>query len=302
MSKKSSALDDIVKYIIDISNGKSTLTEKIIREEKDENRQYILTSLLFMNQELQFGAQLRQENLELSLKNKNLADNSKEAEQYVYLASHDLKSPLLNVKSLLELVENDEENTLSKDSAMFIQQGIISATRMADLIDNLLDYAKLDILANVQLMDTTQVIKQVLVDLSHDIVQLNVTIEISDNLPKINGDIVKIRALFQNLISNAIKYSIEGKGIIIKITAHQDRSHDVFCIEDNGIGIAKNDIGKLFDFFARTGSLNKYQGSGIGLAHCKKIMQIHGGSIWVESEVDNYSKFLLSFPQPSIDE
>lgn len=301
MSKEPDKLDDIVKYIIDISNGKSTLTEETIREEKDKQCQYILTSLLFMNQELQFSARLRQENLALSIKNKTLVENSKEAEQYVYLASHDLKSPLLNVKSLLELVENDDDNNLSDDSAMFIKQGVLSATRMVELIDNLLDYAKLEILANVQLIEPIELIKQVVVDLSHDIVQSNVTIDASDNLPKINGDIVKIRALFQNLISNAIKYSKEGKSTI-KITAQQNGSDDIFCVEDNGIGIAKKDIGRLFDFFARTGSTNKYQGSGIGLAHCKKIMQIHGGSIWVESEVGQYSKFLLSFPKPPIDE
>jgi len=72
-------------------------------------------------------------------------------------------------------------------------------------------------------------------------------------------------------------------------------------VEDNGIGIAKNDNHRLFDFFARTGSSNNYQGTGIGLAHCKKIMQIHGGTIWVESEIGKYSKFLLSFPKPPMD-
>jgi signal transduction histidine kinase len=300
MSKRPSQLDDIVKYIIDISNGKSTLTEENISEEKDEQCQYILTSLLFMNQELEFSARLRQENLALSIKNKTLIEKSKEAEQFVYLASHDLKSPLLNVKSLLELVENDEENNLSNDSATFIKQGILSATRMAQLIDNLLDYAKLDILANIQLIDPIELIKQVAADLSGEILESNVIIDVSDNLPKINGDNVKIGALFQNIISNAIKYSKEGKSTI-KITALQDGSNDIFCVEDNGIGIAKNDIHRLFDFFVRTGSSNKYQGSGIGLAHCKKIMQIHGGSIWVESEEGKYSKFLLSFPKPPMD-
>ena len=224
-------------------------------------------------------------NKELFEKNQELEryiTSNSELEKFAYIASHDLREPLRSLTGFAQLLQKRNQGILTKESEEFIENIIQGAQRMNTLISGLLEYSRITSVGkpftNVNLSD---LIKKVRSDLKIAIEENNTEFILFD-LPDIYCDELQIRQLFQNLISNAIKFRAE-KNPIIKISAEKTDRHWIFKIEDNGIGIDMRYKDQVFQIFSRLHAQDKYQGSGIGLSVCKKILERHGGQIWLES-------------------
>ena len=226
----------------------------------------------------------------------DLARINTELEQFSYVASHDLKEPLRMISSFAQLLEKRYKDKLDDDANDFIGFITEGVVRMQDLINNLLDYSKIGKLnREFEKIDLNDVLKDVIDNLRRIINETNAEI-IFDSLPNIYGDKYQLLQVFQNLILNAIKF----RGIdfpLISISVHPEGKHWVFSISDNGIGIDSKDFERIFIIFKRLNRTGKYEGTGIGLAICKKIIEYHRGKIWVESEVGKGSTFNFSIPK-----
>ncbi|MCI2227631.1 ATP-binding protein [Polaribacter sp. MSW13] len=224
---------------------------------------------------------------------KQLEAKNKELEQFTYIASHDLQEPLRTVTSFSDILSTEYQDKLdeqAKISFKFIKQ---ATSRMSSLIKALLDYSRLGYEQKLTTINCNTLIDNITKDLNTTISQTNTKIE-AKKLPELKGYETAIRLLFQNLITNAIKFRQKDRSPIIKISAKQKGNIWEFCVEDNGIGIAKEFQKKIFAIFQRLHLKDEYEGTGIGLAHCQKIANLHGGEIWVESSPMKGSKFYFT--------
>jgi len=224
---------------------------------------------------------------------KELERNNKELEEFNYVASHDLREPLRTITSYCELLGEDIGSNLSeivKEDINFITN---ATTRMNVLIQDLLQLSRAGrIELEHTLVDLNVLIEFVIKDLELRIKETNSKIILQD-LPIIYGDAVQLSRVFQNLITNAIKFKSQSDPII-KISAIEKANHFEISVLDNGIGVDKQYFQQIFSAFKRLHSRDEYEGTGIGLAICKKIIERHGGIIWLESEPGNGCKFIIN--------
>ncbi len=248
-------------------------------------------------------------NIELEKKNRAIHEQSieleaknKELEQFAYIASHDLQEPLNTISSFIGLIAEDYGDSfdeVGKESLAFISD---ASKRMKNLIDALLQYSRLGRSREYKNVDCKVVLKELQDDLKKIIEETNAKITIA-NLPVVKGSEIELRLLFQNLISNAIKFR-DAKTIpkidisFTKRTDPKDKAKGFwqFSVKDNGIGIPDEHKERIFAIFQRLHSRDQYQGTGIGLAHCKKIVESHGGEIWLESKEGKGSTFYFTIP------
>lgn len=231
--------------------------------------------------------ELEQTKNELELKNKEL-------EQFAYRVSHDLKEPVRTIFSIIQLIEKKYKGKLDKKADEYLRFISVATGRMKILIDDLLEYSiigKQDEMINV---DCRKLVEDIQQDMQTKIKETNSIIEIGE-LPVVKGYETELRLLFQNLISNGIKFSKPGVSPEIKIYA-EEQDGWTFIIQDNGIGIADEDKNKIFGIFQRLHTRSEYEGTGIGLAHCMKIAELHKGDIWVDSKLDEGSTFYFEIP------
>ncbi|XOV91682.1 MAG: PAS domain S-box protein [Bacteroidota bacterium] len=224
---------------------------------------------------------------ELQVKNKEL-------ENFTYIASHDLQEPLSTVTSMIELIRDENEFQFSQDTEEYFSFIEEAVDRMRNLIKGLLNYSRLGRNRELVTVNLQDMIDDVQVDLSNRIKDRKAIIEIVDPLPDIQAFAVELRLLFQNIIGNALKFISPERKAHIKIYTKEYGSYWKFAIEDNGIGIKKNYLSKIFVIFQRLNDKSLYEGDGIGLAHCKKIVDIHEGNIWAESEFGNGTTFYFT--------
>ena len=223
-----------------------------------------------------------------------LKRSNTDLEHFAYLASHDLKSPLLAVGSNLQLFQRRYKDRLDEEADRFISDAIKSTIRMEKLISALLAYSRLTTQGKpFEPADCTEALNISLANLKVDIEDSGVEIT-HDALPKVIADPIQLVQLFQNLIGNAVKFRGQIKPHI-HISAEQKEGEWVFSVRDNGIGISGEHIEKIFEIFNRPYG-EKYPGTGIGLAICKKIVERHSGRIWVESEPGKGSTFFFTIP------
>jgi PAS domain S-box-containing protein len=228
---------------------------------------------------------IAQKSLELERSNKDL-------EQFAYVASHDLQEPLRMVNSYLTLLSKRYKDKLDKDANDFIYYAVDGSNRMRTLILSLLDYSRVNRVRPLEDINLNALLKEVLNDLKNQIEENKAVITI-EPLPDIYGDKVLIGQLFQNLISNAVKFKGERNPEIL-ISGKRNNGEYLFSIKDNGIGIQKENADKLFVIFQRLNTKEEYPGTGIGLAICKKIVEKHGGKIWFESEFGKGTTFYFT--------
>lgn len=229
-------------------------------------------------------------------KNKELERQNKELEQFTYIASHDLQEPLRTLTSINQLFQDEFRGKLNERGDTYLKFINQSAQRMQLLVKGLLDYSKIGKLDNFTEVDCNQVISEVLADISLTIKESKAKITI-ENLPIVRGYKTELNQLFQNLIVNAIKF--KDKDVIpeIEISATELEKEWLFSVKDNGIGIDENDKEKIFVIFRRLHDRSKYEGTGIGLSNCKKIVELHNGNIYVESVLGKGSTFLFTIPK-----
>lgn len=226
-----------------------------------------------------------------------LRKTNNELEQFAYVASHDLREPLRTISNFASLFQSQYEGKLDQRANEYLNFILGSTRRMEALIRDLLDYSRIgrtDL--DKASVDCNETVTEVLNDLSNIITESGAEIH-SEKLPTIKGYPSEIKSLFQNLISNAIKFQKKDAHPIIHIAAKKHNKEWLFSVKDNGIGIEEKYYKKLFVLFQRLHSKEAYPGTGIGLVQCKKIVELHGGKIWIDSTPDEGTTFYFTIPQ-----
>ena len=228
----------------------------------------------------------------------NLKRSNEELEQFAYVSSHDLQEPLRTIASFTQLLERRYKSKLDDDADEFIAYIVDAAVRMKQQINDLLEFSRVTTTGSeFEMVDVNFILYQVIDNLKSAIDENNAEI-IHDNLPKLIGDSDQLRRVFQNLIGNAIRYRKPDETPKIYISAYEDKGNDeyVFSVQDNGIGIEKQYLNRIFRIFQRLHTMEEYEGTGIGLSVVKRVVNRHGGRVWVESELGNGSTFYFTLP------
>jgi len=224
-----------------------------------------------------------------------LEESNKRLEQFAYAASHDLQEPLRMVSSYLQLLEDRYGDDLDEDGQEFIEFAIDGADRMRDMIDGLLKYSRVETEGEpLEPVELDAVMEDVLADLQVQIDEHDAEITVGD-LPLVNGDTSQLRQLFQNLLDNAIEYSGDERPYV-QVSAERVGSECRISIQDEGIGIDPAEQDRIFEVFQRLHSHEEYNGTGIGLALCKRIVERHDGDITVDSEPGEGATFTVILP------
>jgi light-regulated signal transduction histidine kinase (bacteriophytochrome) len=231
----------------------------------------------------------------LEVVNKNLEIRNKEIEQFSYMASHDLQEPLRTLTNFSRLIKEEYADKLDADGNKYVEFIFNSAKRMNDLVKGLLEYSLLEKSSLLVAVDCNMIVNEVLADLNDTINAHNANISVQE-LPQIYAYATEFRLLFQNLLNNAIKFRKKDVNPEIIISAALLEKEWQFSIKDNGIGISEHDKEKVFILFKRVHGRDEFEGTGIGLAHCKKIVDMHKGKIWVESNLGSGSTFKFTIP------
>ena len=257
------------------------------RDNKGTPTQFMGTFIDISERKMQ-EAIVQQNQRELERKNKEL-------EQFTYLASHDLQGPLKTIINYVDLIEEEWASKMDSASAKYLQVVANAAGRMKTLINDLLDYSRIGKNQRV-IVNCDELIKNILTDLSSLIVEAQANFNITE-LPTLNGYKTELSILFTNLISNALKFRKKDTPPRIKIWAEEESNQWKFAVQDNGIGIEEAYVERIFVIFQRLHNRKDYEGTGIGLAHCQKIVELHGGKIWVESQLNIGSTFYFTIPR-----
>lgn len=229
----------------------------------------------------------------LQKSNQELARSNAELEQFAYVASHDLQAPLATTASYAQLLEQRYYNKLDAQANKYIRNIVNGCVRMQTLIDDLLEYSRVSRSKKpFEPTDCNSVIAEVCTNLQLAISK-NQAAVIYSNLPVVMADSSQLVQLFQNLIDNAIKYRQEAQPEIY-ISASLQEDSWLFSVKDNGIGIDFKHSERIFQIFQRLHTRKEYSGTGIGLAICQKIVERHGGRIWVKSEPEQGSTFYFT--------
>ena len=228
--------------------------------------------------------------------NRNLTVHINEIEQFTSIASHDLQEPLRTLITYTSLVNEEYGGQLGEDGKKYMEFITGSAIRMKALVTALLDYSLLGKKAVLTLVDCNKIAAEVLADLTYSIEQNKAQIRFKE-LPVLDAYEIELRQLFQNLINNAVKFRQKDIDPEINISAKDSPDEWLFAFEDNGIGIEEKHQECIFTIFKRLHKRSDYEGTGIGLAHCKKIVKLHGGRIWVESTPGRGSTFMFTLPK-----
>ncbi|MFC4544567.1 ATP-binding protein [Halosolutus amylolyticus] len=227
---------------------------------------------------------------------RQLEESNERLEGFAYAASHDLQEPLRMVSSYVRLIERRYGDDLDDDGEEFIEYAIDGTERMREMIDGLLEYSRVDTRGEpLEPVDLDAVLADVRQDLELRIEETDATIE-TDELPRVQGDETQLRQLFQNLLSNAIEYSGEGPPRI-DVSAEREATEWVVSVRDRGIGIDPADQDRVFEVFQRLHTQEEHSGTGIGLAICKRIVERHGGEIWIDSEPGAGTTFAFTLPE-----
>jgi signal transduction histidine kinase len=232
---------------------------------------------------------------ELKQSNIELLKSNKELERFAYIASHDLKEPLRNIVSFTRLIERRIKETASDEIKEFLSFVINNSRQMHVLIEDVLEFSRIEnVDSESDVVDLNETLKAVVGVLGSTIKEKNVSVE-QNNLPRIRANSSQIFLVIKNLVENGIKYN-ENSEPVIKLESKIVEDFYQISVSDNGIGIEEQYFDNIFGMFKRLHHRGEYQGSGLGLSICKKIIQNLGGEIWVESAAGKGSKFVFSLP------
>jgi len=251
--------------------------------------------LRWLNQQLTelndtLEAKVKQRTQELERRTKELTRSNAELEQFAHVASHDLQEPLRMVQSFCDLLRLQYGDKLDEDAQTYIGFAVDGAERMSRLVNDLLAYSRVSTQGRpLTPTDANLACQQAIENLKVAIAENDARVDY-EALPTVIGDHIQLVQLFQNLIGNAIKYR-SSEPPQVRISAESNREESAFCVADNGIGIEPKYHDKVFVIFQRLHGRDERSGMGLGLALCKKIVQRHGGRIWLDSQDGEGSRF-----------
>ena len=224
-----------------------------------------------------------------------LRASNERLEQFAHAASHDLQEPLRMVSSYLQLIEGRYGEDLDEEGEEFLDFAVDGADRMREMIDGLLEYSRVETRGEpFEPTDLDAVLADVLDDLQVSIAEHDAEIAV-EPLPTVEGDPSQLRQVFQNLLDNAIEYSGEGSPHV-EITSERDGDEWVISVSDRGVGLDTDNVDRVFEVFQRLHTYDEHPGTGIGLALCRRIVERHGGEMWVDSEPGEGSTFSFTLP------
>ena len=252
-----------------------------------------------LNEEIKIRRAAEEELKNKTKELKKYIDSNLQLENFAYIASHDLKAPLRTVTSFANLLKDKDYENFDDKSKSFLDIIIKSSQNMQELIDDLLEYSRVNSRA-IQLtnVDPNVVLKSLVFELK-DSSSREIEIEVDRLPPKIIADEFKLNQVFKHILKNSIKFN-DNITPIIKIKSTETPENWQLEFHDNGIGIEQEFKEKVFLLFQKLHSVDKYEGSGIGLAICKKIMEQHNGEIWFESELNKGTTFYIQIPKLKI--
>lgn len=240
-------------------------------------------------------SQRKASELALAEKTAKLEASNAELEQFAYVASHDLREPLRMVNSFVTLLARRYGEQLNDEAREFIALAQDGAVRMDRLILDLLEYSRVGRMERAMTeIPLDLAVEQAVRGLAVAAEESKATVEIAPDLPHVMGNLEELSRLLQNLIGNALKYHHPDRPPVVKVGWRREGGEVVFWVADNGIGIAPQYYDRVFRIFQRLHSREHYEGTGIGLAICKKIVERHGGRIWIESVPEEGTTFLVS--------
>ena len=276
---KTGAVDYMIKPLVpDIINAKVSVFTELYRKTIELERQK--ADLLALYKELEKSTT-------------EITRSNKELEKFAYVASHDMQEPLRTIISYLQLLQEKFDKNMDKETEQYMDYVISAGYRMRDLITGLLEYSRINRTNEIlEEVDFNFVLREVQENLGTSINESKANVSI-DKLPVCNCNHFQMVQLFQNLISNAIKFNGNGEPKI-KVSHNIQETFHLFAVQDNGLGIDPKYGERIFEIFQRLHPLGEYSGMGIGLAICKKIVERHGGKIWVESAPGKGSTFFFT--------
>jgi PAS domain S-box-containing protein len=264
------------------------LTVSLVRDEEHQ-------PLFFISQIMDINEKVKQREL-LKKTNQELIETNNQLEQFASVASHDLKEPLRKIHSFCDLLKSSLDNKLDERDLKYFNYVMDAAQRMDILINDLLEFARIG-QAKIEFIeaDMNDTLKMALNNLEISIKETKAEIT-SNHLPIIYGSKNLLAQVFQNLISNALKFVPKDKTPQITISSQKSNENWVFQVKDNGIGIKKEYQEKIFKLFQRLHHRSEYPGTGLGLSICQRIIEKHNGHIWLESNTDSGATFFFSLP------
>ncbi|MAT57361.1 MAG: hypothetical protein CMF23_05265 [Ignavibacteriae bacterium] len=273
-------------------------TYLIVNEKNEKEGMWAIIKDITERKKIELMTQKLNEELEQRVKERTsqLKILNQELEAFSYSVSHDLRTPLRIISGYSKILFEEYANELSDDAKTLLEGITKNTNNMSCLIDDLLEFSKLN-RKEVALTEINfeKIFKEVFNEIPGSAIKDKVKINIS-KLPVVKGDKALLKQVAANLISNAVKFSSKVENPEINISAVTENSMAVFCIKDNGVGFDMNYSGKLFGVFQRLHKQNEYEGTGVGLAIVKRIINRHGGKVWAESELNNGSSFYFSLP------
>jgi PAS domain S-box-containing protein len=268
-------------------DGSEFPIELLLTPVKTSNETFLLATVIDITQRKDQEDIIKKQLIELQFKNEEL-------EQFNYISSHDLQEPLRTLSNYIRMLEEDYPENLNEEMKIHLSTMGSAIERMSCVVRSLLDFGKLGHKKKLVLTDCNELIQEVITDLDSLIKSSSAKVFVDCHMPAFYSYQTELRQLFQNLITNAIKFRLHDAKPEINIGTGKLKGFYEFYISDNGIGIDKKHSDKIFHIFHRINKDTDFEGHGLGLANCKKIVEMHGGHIWVESEPGKGSTFYFT--------